>query len=353
MTLSGIWRFAQPLWDVPAATGDVAPVSEEAGGGDDGSLSDHEAEFSRDPSSREPATVEVAEKIVERERNPDGTFVKASEKPAEKPRHRAKSQEASPEDVPRIAALTKRLRDAEARAEAAERRATERSAAETPREATDKPPAKPAAPKFPTFAEWRASHGSEDESADWYAYDDAKSEWRYQTRRAAERAEESAASERRAVQGHIETYRGKHAEFVKAHADFDDVVAAAPQVSAVMARAVLEGGPELAYYLATHDTEREELDAETNGVGPDDPSFARIVALTRRSITSLVAAEQRSSSPSRGAADSTGAALALVTKAAPKPPTPVRTGALRRDEPSEDDSLDDHERRYGPKQKRA
>lgn len=349
MTLSGIWRFAQPLWDVPAATGDAAPVADAVGGDDEGSLSDHEAEFSRGAPSRESAAAEVVEKTGDRERNPDGTFVKASEKPAEKPRHRAKSQEASPDDVPRIAALTKRLREAEERAEAAERRAMERPAGEQPKP-VGQPKAQPAPERFPKFETWLAIKGNEEKDFDDWL--DAREDSRYAARRAAERAEEAAQADRKAVDTHVTAYRAKHAEFVKDHADFDDVIAAAPQVSLVMSRAVLEGGPELAYYLATHDEDREAIDAETSGVGPNDPAFARLVALTRRNIAALVAAEQRPSS-SRAAAGETGAALALVNKSAPKPPTPVRTGALRRDEPSEDDSLDDHERRYGPKQKRA
>lgn len=186
--------------------------------------------------------------------------------------------------------------------EAAERERDELKArlSQPPREATtEKPPAsKPSAPKFtyPDFAEWSAQQPKDAEFT-YHDYEDARAEARHQHWRAAEQAAESIATEHRTVQQHVEAYRGKHAEFVKTHADFDAVVAAAPQVSAVMARAALEGGPELAYYLATHADERAALDADTSHVNPNDPAFKAVVATTRRYLTALVASESKPAAP--------------------------------------------------------
>lgn len=351
-----------PFYDVADAAGAGATVVEtppvatndvETSTDDDSSLADHEAQFAPGSTRRESAAaaepaaepaVEAPEAKAARERDEKtGQFVK--------PKHRAKSQEATPADVPRINELTRRLREAEARAEAAERRATERPSErrEEPRREEQKPTAAAKPTLFPPFEVWSEHTGS----TDWYEYDHASKEWFYQQRRAEERAKDAADAEAATIRTHLDAYKTKMAGFVESHPDFDEVIDAAPKVSAVIARAVLEIGPEAAYFLATHAEERDALDAETASVDPKNPAFAATVAATRRYLQTLVASEQRPSS-SRPAAVATGAALALVSPTAPKPPTPVRTGALRRDDaPNDDESLDDHERRYGPKSKRA
>lgn len=340
MTLSGIWRWA-PFYDVADAGGagapsePVSPVADTSDG--ESSLAEHEASFGADAKPTEPAVVEP--------------------KPAPKPRHRAQSQQATAEDVPRIQELTRKLREAEERATAAESR--RESAREEPKPAAA---AKPPAFRFQTFEQWSAIPGNEvaegKEAEAWYRYDDERSEARYEFRRNQERIAEAIEADRRSFGEHVSAYSKKIDTFIVDHPDFDEVVASAPKVSMVMERAALELGPEAAYYLATHHEERDALTADTVNVDPRNPAFKAAVALMRRSLSSLlsasVASEQRASLPSRTAAGSTGAALALVTPTAPKPPTPVRTGALRHEAmPSDDAPLDEHERAYYPKQKQA
>lgn len=343
--------IAFPLYDVEDAPGlGVA----DADAGDDGSLSDHEAAFGERPTAAPDAEAPEPEPDDEpepaaRERNPDGTFTK--------PRHRAKSQQATAEDVPRIAALTKRLREAEERAEAAERRAAERRAeAREPeterRDAERREPAKVARPKFPTFEEWQAL--PENKDGDWYAYSDAREDFRYEARRAAERAEEAAATAQREWREQASAYAEKLSSFVKTRPDFDEIVSGErAQTSKVVEHAVIAVGPEAAYYLATHDEDRLALTDDTLYVHPDDPAFKATVAATRRYLSTLVASQRSSSS--RAVAGSTGAARASLAPPAPKPPTLVRTGATRdtADAPDDEGSLADHEKAFGPKRRRA
>ena len=315
---------AQP--DAPAA--DTADV--------ESSLADHEQVFG-DAAERQPAVapVEPADTDAEgRERDETGKF---------KPRHRAKSQQASAEDVPRINELTRKLREAESRAEAAERRAAERR---DDRREPERPAAEPAkAPTFPKFEQWLTANPDRD----FEDYIDA----RYGYHRYLEREQEAAYARAKETHDLVTTFKAD--PFIAETPDFREVVSGEnAETSKVVEHAVLRVGPKAAYYLATHPDERIALTQDTLYVHPDDPAFATVVATTRRYLASLVASEQRSSS-SRTAADTTGAALALVSQPKPKPPTPVRTGALRQDAapPGDDAPLDDHERAYYPKSKRA
>lgn len=346
MTRTGRWRVAEPLWDVPAATGEAPAGEPPPPDSTDDSLDDHEASYGssvRQPASDKP--IEESKPAAEaRERDETGKFTK----PTEKPRHRAASQRASAEDVPRIAELTRRLREAEARAEAAERRGT------TPREETPterKPQPIATSDRFPKFEAWLQQPGNAEK--DWDDWFEAAADHGFARRRAAERAEEARMASARELDEAERAYEDKIPAILKQYPDFADVMAEAPRVSKAIEHAVLAVGPEAAYYLATHPDEAEELTNETL-VRPDEPGFKAVVASTKRYLQTLVASEQRPSSSSRTAAGSTGAALASVPRTAPKPPTPVRTGAPRReDAPDDDESLDDHERRYGSQKKRA
>lgn len=323
-----LWRFALPLWDVPAVTGDAAPAADPLPSDDEGgSLADHEA--AHGVTARVEADPEAQPVADTRDRDDKtGQF---------KPRHRAASQRATAEDVPRIQELTRRLRDAEARLEAAERRSAPR---EEP--ATREPAAKP--DRFPRFETWLLQHPEQDFD-DWL---DARDEHRDQRRAATE----AQTADQRRVSDAERTFTSKLDAARERYPDYDDVVVPGTPVSLVIQRAVLEVGPDAAYWLATHPKERDEL-TDDSLVAPSEAGFGAAVATMRRYLSSLVASEQRV--PSRAAAGSTGAALTPVLKPSPKPPTPVRTGPLRRDDapPSDDDGLAAHERAYGPNRKRA
>lgn len=342
MPQSGIWRIALPLWDVPAVTGDAAPAADPAPppSDDSGSLSDHEAAYGESASIRQPASEPAADAKTDatdgRERDDKtGQF---------KPRHRAKSQQATPDDVPRIAALTAKLRAAEERAEAAE------AAARRPlREEPAVERRQPEPERFPKFEKWIQQPGVP-ETADHDDYLDARDAWRDEQR---ERLAARTATER-AIAEDERKFEADTEEARKEYPDFDDVVTDGIRVSLVLQRATLKAGPKVAYWLATHPTERDELSNESL-VHPDNPAFSAAVAGMRRYLSTLVASEQRPASSSRAAAGSTGAAPTLVPKPAPKPPTPGRTSALRDADapPGDDEGLAAHERYYGPKARRA
>ncbi len=121
-----------------------------------------------------------------------------------------------------------------------------------------------------------------------------------------------------------------------------------------MEQAALEVGP-LAAYLLAKDPERAAMTEETL-IDPSNPAFPAAVAAMKRYLRALVASAQRSdSSSSRAAAVVTGAAPTSSPKLVPKPPTPVRTGAMKDADavPGDDSSLADHERAFLPKRHRA
>jgi hypothetical protein len=329
----------------------TSPADTETSGSDeDASLSEHEAAFSRSPDRRAaptateapaeptPPPAAAAEPAADTERDPEtGKFQK---------RHRAKSQEASPEDVPRIAALTKRLREAEA----------ERDALKSATRPVEPAPAapKPAAPlseRFQKFEAWLALEGNaEKDFDDWL---DAREAFNFRRLREAERADEARQTEERTQHEQVTAYAEQLAAAQKKYPDFEDVVSSAPSVSKAIEAAVIAVGPEAAYYLATHPEECEALTNDTL-IDPTNPAFKAVVASTRRYLQTLVAPEQRSTSSTRTAADTTGAALATVPRLPNRPPTPVRTGAIRTEAlPGDDSSLEDHERAFGRPRRRA
>ena len=348
--MTRFWTLA-PFYDaVTDAGGGAAPIADgdHDSGGDD-SLAEHEASFGAE-ARRQPdeskADADPEPASEPRERDKEGKFTK--------PRHRARSQQATAEDVPRIQELTRKHREAEERATAAERRAeeAERRIAER-RETREEPPApKPVAKAtFPTFEDYIAQPGKE--STDWYTYQDARAEWLYDQRRAAERAEEAKTKAEQDYQRLADTYSADVEKTRKEFSDFDDVMATlGPRdVSLVVQRATMMVGARAAYYLATHLDELRELTADTL-LTADSPGFTAAVAATKRYLARLVAPEQRSQ-PSRTAAGNTGAARATTPPLAPKPPTLVRTGASRdaEDLPGDDASLSDHEKAFGQRRR--
>jgi hypothetical protein len=322
--------------DLSGADVESAPLVESE------SLSDHEAAYApgvdravvADPDrtpAGEPDEPETPAETAARERDESGRFAK--------PRHRAKSSQATVEDVPRIQELTRKLREAEAERDTLKQRTAappaERPAAETKPE----PAAAPAGDKFPKWDAWYASNPDKD----YDDYIDERSVFNYTQRRQQEQRQDAETAVRRSFSEQLP-------EVVKQYPDFHTLVSGAPAVSKVIERAVLEVGPHAAYYLATHHDEREGLTADTLNVSPDDRAFAGTVAAVKRHLSHLV-----SSSSPRVAAASTGSVPTLVRNPAPRPPNPVRTGAIKDADaaPSDDSSLADHERAFAPKRRRA
>ena len=290
------------------------------------SLAEHEAEFgggSTPPTSEaEPDRGEERQPSA-RDRDDQGKFVKPE-------KHRAKSQEATARDVPRIAELTKRLRDAEAERDAlrarptpiAEPRPTAPEPSIVPRETRATVPATATAkPKIDDFQ-------------DYDAYIEALTDWkigegRRQDRETAQREADATAL--------TTSWRTRVDSAKTRYPDFEQVAlltpTAIPQGSLVDAW-ILEHrtGADVLYTLQQNPGELDRILAL--------PIFDQVEALTLLG--------QRMVSP-REPAVRTGAAATPSVKIAPRPPTPVRTSAVSAsDEPPdpEKDSLAEHERFY-------
>jgi len=325
---------------------------------DSGSLSEHEATYQpkrgAEPAPvREPvAPVEPAAPVVdapatngetaaalEESRDPMGRF-----KPKEK--HRAASQKARPEDVPRIKELTRKLREAEEKLAAA----TAPTAAQPvamPASAAPPVPQAAASPTgkftFPTFDDYVVKNPQ----ASWDDWNDAKNEaridWRDSQRAVAEhgrQAQWQAEQQRQTVMAGLQT---KVAEFTKTHPDYQQVLQSmgTDQVDPeLLIEAVIphDKAPELLYYLGQHPWVYHEMRLIAEGK-PNTPAH---VASLRRILEA------------RMSAGTTAAATPIVQqRQPPKPPTAVRTGPLKTgtEPPGEGASLAEHEAYYSRKRR--
>lgn len=326
-----------------------------------GDLADHEAAFGPGgtgavpepaeaaPEAPEPAQAQMADPR-QADRDEQGRFQKT-------PRHRAKSQQASPADVPRIQELTAKLRAAEAERDALKAR-----------------PSVPAAPQpQPTQAQPEARHEppaaqpwqppptrpkpTEDEVGTKYAqysdFTEDLTDWKIEQRDAARDIRQAQEKQQQTYRDWGHAYQAKRAELVAKVPEYEAAIATANQatqaagivVPQVMLDAILssERGPEVEYWLATHQPDYHELIRDAWAVN----QFSS-VGMVRRVLESRLPAVASSQRISREAAGATGAAPTLTVVPAPRPPTPVRTGPLKSsDEPPDDDEgLEAHEAHY-------
>lgn len=308
------------------------------------------------PSTGTPAPAAVSEAPDDHDWD---SFAKDADRDSHTPqtpkRHRARSQQATPADVPRIQELTRKLREVER-----ERDALKGTPAATPAAgstATEpaapvQSPAPPSAavplaasvpPAFPQFDAWAAQTGNDQKSYDDYL--DARADWRYQVQSAQQRAADYQRSRGQAMQTQMASARTKYPDF--------DAVVFAPQVvhSDVMFHAIMasDHGADIAYALGKDPQRSYDLAQQSHGL----PASA--IPMMRQLLESLVASEQRSAPSQRPqAAQPTGSALALVPPPAPKPPTPVRTSALKAtdDVPGDDSDLEAHAKAFGSQARR-
>lgn len=320
-----------------------------------GSLSDHEAQFYK--SGQEPASevVESSPAAVagpEAKEAPEGEAEETSAQKEARARdesgkftkHRAQTQKASPEDVPRIKELTKRLREAEERAAEYERRASERGA--EPRRAPE-PAVRAVSAEFtdkePTIEQF------EKESDPYAAYMRALA--RYDRKKEAFEADQQrVAAEQKRVeaagqeweQKKRQEYKQKADEFAATHADYNELISQyhdwdlPPLANATIL--VHENGPQLVYNLLKKPDELAGLILLTDG----KPVNEKTVALATRWLEN------------RALDGNTGSPAPVVNrKPTPTPPNPVRTVPSGSSDSSDDEtmSLSDHERKYGRKRR--
>lgn len=325
---------------------EVVSVSESAEPlvSEDASMSDHEALFGAPDASLE------------------GDAKAENEEKRAKVRHRAVSQQASPEDVPRIQKFTKDLRERDGKLTAAETRIRElelrlsqpsSASARVDRSlgtvaapvaegdaSRQAPKLEPTRPK-PTMDEV----GDGLKYASFEDYNDDLVEWKLEQRDAKQqheqqqRQQETAQSQAQdGFRKANESYAQKLTEFTKTHPDYDALAKQHEQVFLPpVANAALlhhDRGPELVYHLFTH----PDVLAEVHFMLDGKPLTQENVALATRWLNSRIQAV------------STGSAVpAPPLKAVPAPPNPVRTGATKTsdDVPGDDSSLSAHEAKWG------
>ena len=263
-----------------------------------------------------PGTAEVA-----RERDDTGKFVKGRG-------HRARSHQAGAEDVPRIAELTKKLRETEAERDALKAAPAVQSA--SPAHTTQAvQPARPAPP-----AAIKAERPKLDAYDNYEAFSEALIDWKVAEARASERAENQRVAD---AQRLATSWRERVISAQTQYPDFDAIALQAPteipQGSLVDAW-ILEhkSGAHVLYHLQKHPEELRGI----LGLSV----FDQVDALSQLAL--------RLSTPTRAAAATTGAAPTTPLQSVPRPPTPVRTGPMRAaDEPPGDEAtLAEHERYY-------
>lgn len=339
-----------PLGTPPVPADGAAAVSTPA---DDDSLAAHEA--AHGPATDEPS---------DDSRDERGRF--------QKPRHRAKSQTATPDDLPAIDELTKQWKALEdehgkdiARKDGESDRVfnlrrrvemAKRLAEATKAQTVPAPAVAPAIPQqptrqhapipqsFPEYEDFIQVQGNEQVTFNQYL--DIRTEWNYARLRAIERQTEAAESAQRTMQERAAAHMARVPAAKQKYADWDTVVTNDLPVSRVISEAVLGSAQstDVQYHLGKHRDLLAALNADSQDYSPS------AVAAMRRYLDTLVA-PATSSPSSRPAAGPTGAAPTRVSPPAPKPPTPVRTGATTTAEPPGDDdqSLSAHEKFFGRK----
>lgn len=261
-------------------------------------------------------------------RGDDGKFTKP-------PKHRAESQIASPRDVPRIAELTRRLRETEAERDALKAPPAVHA---TPPAAAGPLPSADVVPRgvSPPAANAAAEKPKLDSFQDYGDYVEALADWKIveARRQDTETRTKEAATARLAAQ-----WRDRVADAKTRHADFEAVALLAPTTipqGSLVDAWILEhrSGADVLYSLQKDPNELRRILAL--------PMFDQVEALT-------LLGQQRTGPVTREPAVRTGAAATVQPKVAPRPPTPVRTAAVPADDEPPDPesaSLAEFERYY-------
>lgn len=268
-------------------------------------------------------------------------------KNAPRARHRARSQEASPQDVPRVRELTRRLRETEAELAAARGPAREPAAPApkaTPAPASPRETPRPPVAAASTIPVRSLQEDPEPDPAEYvdhpeknYVKDQARWEARQEIRESNERATKAhaeATAQAEAVR--LSSSWKDRTEAAKTkYTDFEAVAYAPTQIpqGSLVDAWILEhkAGADVLYHLQKNPTELHAMLA--------------LPLLDQTEALALLSQRLTSGMQAGG----TGAAAPPPVPRAPRPPTPVRTSPQSTgDEPPGDDaSLADHEKYYG------
>ncbi len=314
---------------------------------DSGSLSDHEQAYhkSGQDETRQAQTEPSTPPAETAPPEPDTTDADPRDDKGRflpKKRHRAASQEASPEDVPRIRELSTRLRAAEAERDALKARMDGGGPSRPAASVAPPPPPAPAAPK-PDINDYLK--GEDDYSVGFAKWVDALDDWK-DAQRETKRQETARQDALAAEQHRLTTSWTQRVTAAKAkYPDFEAV--ALPPVSVIPQGSLIDAwilehktGADLLYYFEQHHDEVSNLLA---------------LPLIEQATELALLSQRFNGSSSRTAAVGTGSAPAVPPPPAPRPPNPVRTGPMSRgDEPPGDDaSLADHEKYFAPRRRRG
>lgn len=333
------------------------------GTGSDGSLSEHEAQYHRSAQlpledageNPEPAVskaeakeapqdggtwngLDDEEKETQKEgraRAKDGTFTK----------HRAQSQKASPEDVPRIKELTKNWREEQEKRQALEARLADYER----RLAGNSAPSQ----SQPVKESAREAFGDKEPTIEQFANEaDPYAAWiravnRYDRKKEAfETEQERVAADRKRVEAEgqeylvrkSQEYKAKVDEFSAANPDFNDLMVQFEDwdLPPLAGATILEhsNGPQLVYNLMKQPEELAGLILLTDG----KPVNEKTVALATRWL------EKRALDVKTGSS-----APVVQRKPTPTPPNPVRTvpsGSADSDDEVESMSLSSFEKKF-------
>lgn len=319
------------------------------------SLAEHEAEFS-------PAAVESREATADPIPDPAASTAATDARDDKgRFRHRAKSQQAGPDDVAKITEYTKRYRDAEEaaalgltqdanesprvfelrkRAALAEalRDAKAASAPRAQQPQAQAPPPRPAPTALvkPNPEDPKYVYGMADP-----AFLEDLSDWKVETKL---QARDQQHQERTAEWTRGQSFAKKVDAAKAAYPDFQKVALDPPSQippGSLIDRYIWDhaGGAHLLYHFQSQPAEIQRVLA----LSPID----QVDALS-------LLAQRLTASPVRGLAAPTGSAAAPVVIPGPKPPNPVRQGPMRTGDepPGEDASIAEHERYYGVARRR-
>lgn len=264
-----------------------------------------------------------------------------------KPRHRAKSQHAGPQDVPRIAELTRKLREAEA--ERDRLKGNGHAPQQTAPPLPPRPPQQPAQAFTPVPAAKDDPEPTPDGFDDYSKYVKAQARWeaREAIRETSERhgawqrqqaQQQEAQRLQQTWQQRVQAATAKYPDFVQVALQTDTPI---PQGSLIDAW-ILEhkSGPDVLYHLHKSPGEVHRLLAL--------PMLDQVEELT------LLGQRLSGSASSSAAAVTTGAAPGPIVSPVTRPPTPVRTASTLRtpDAPGDDSSLSAHEQYFVPANRR-
>lgn len=297
-------------------------------------IMEHVASLKKAPEGKTEAATETATTTQQARDDKSGQF---------QPKHRAKKDEASPEDVPRIRELTREKRTAEERAERAERELAQLRAQGAPKREIAK--AESRVDAAGGFSEPEPKEDDPKYAGDYGKYMRDVAGW--EGRKAyhgAKQAERDAAEKtsRETEQREIMTKFGQRVDAAREkHDDFDAVALETPApwaTNSFLDAFITEddNGPEILYYLL-QSKNRQELDALLT-----KPVLAQAKHLALLS--------QRFAPESTEQTGSTEAVASRTIVLPPKPATSVRTEAQRTNggPPPTDGSLSvlEHNKRF-------